>query len=184
MISDSREWNKPMKFDCPFSLLGRFYSLFTMMIHSLALSFQICSPHVTSHTAPTTRTLCVWERARVEKFGGFRDALRFEMSLRVIFSGLNIQLFYLLHCSAYDYFTTSGTAIATAGTTLGFFNDRGLPLIVVGNAATSATLSWVTPRTSAATTNLLPNYLVLTERTDLASLNFGVSLDYVCDPLF
>ena len=59
---------------------------------------------------------------------------------------------------------------------LAFWNDRGLALFAVSNAANKVELSWFTPSTSGA---LLPNYFVINETPALSSLNFGVSLEYV-----
>lgn len=62
---------------------------------------------------------------------------------------------------------------ATASSPLAFFNNRGMPLLVYSNLASSATLSWYDRSLT------LQNYWTLNENTALSALEYGVSLEYV-----
>jgi hypothetical protein len=95
---------------------------------------------------------------------------------------LTLLLINFNFCSStptYESFTTVTQVSVTAGSSLAFFNDRGMPFFAAADKATKAEFSWQTPRPTDPLAKILPLYTTVTERADLATLDFGTSIDYV-----
>jgi hypothetical protein len=100
----------------------------------------------------------------------------------MVFFGIQILILvnsnFCYAASTYESFTKV-TPVTVSGTSLAFFNDRGMPFFAVGDQTANVQLSWLTPRPTDTLANILPNHHTISERTDLAAMNFGTSLDYV-----
>lgn len=89
-----------------------------------------------------------------------------------------LQISFILCDNKYDSYILEESLNSAYLSDLAFFNDRGLALYAVSNAADTVQFSWFTPLPSG---DILPSYFTITENPKLSSLDFGVSLEYARD---